>query len=703
MKDSLKKLMGMFPYFFDKSETSNFYKSQDVTNRRFQEVGNDLFKVCHGFHLDKKLLIWKEQVEPFVYTINFRVNFPYLKKVTLYKNNSVIYTDSFKYEDNVSSFEYSYNGDTLNDGHVNLIIPTDTFIIFVETWEEYSLVKGFPENDTLLGDEFDHDPSLDRIGEFNNIPRKEYIPLNNPDLYPATEPPFNDRLTEDDYHYMNRIMEYTIRLHDTPAPILEIWKLYGINATMENRERLLLKVFDETKHPFNKNTGHVGDWTPEPWEHKDKFCDYDDNLGEYFFIKTSTRIPVKGQNVIFYFKFLNSLGHYLTGDYSVDITLDGKNIVSNYIGNQYTLLSSNIPEDKDNYYIITAKNSSGEIIGEEEITISVRGCNSGDFYVSPSGSDKNNGKSRNKPFKTIQKAVNRVNGDKNLIVLLGGNYEITDCIKLNQSCTVLGCGSVLIENLEKNLFFNIPANDTLILQDLTLQYQGDVCEVGNTTFINNNGDKSSADVIILATNAPVLTITKLELVFENESYCVGDTINYTGTLKDRLGNALTNKTVKVTNVNDNTNRNCTTNNSGVYSGSLVAQRPGELTLNANFSGDSNYKASRATSTINIKIRLTDILEDYDYIVMDLSFDENTHDWNYITIPVSEIIILSDLSGAILNLKYNNKNVTFERFISYSNTDSLTKTDLNSLSGLLVGIEYDDYEVKYTKLEVNQIA
>ena len=719
MEDSLEKLFNLFPWFFDKSETSNFYKSQDVTNRRFQELSNDLFKIHESFHLNKRLLIWKEQVEAYKYTIHFVASFPNLKSVTLYKNDDVIYTESFEYEDQVSNFEYSYKGNTVNDGYSNLIIPTDTFRIFVETYDEYSLVKGFPENDTILGDEFDHDISLDRIGEFNDIPRKEYIPVNQ-DLYPATEPPYNDRLTEDDYHYMERMLEYNLRLHDTPAPILEIWKLYGINATMENRERLLIKMFDLEKHPnfidnrkdsngeylkdgdrwfsgtLNSTTGEIIEWTPEKWEHKDKFCDYEDNLGEYFFIKTSTRIPVKKQNVIFYFKFLDSLGRPLEGEYTVDIKLDNKTIVSNYVGEQYTLLSTSIPEDKDNDYIITAKNSNGEVIGEIEITISVRGCNNGDFYVSPSGNDNNDGTSRSKPFKTIQKAVNSVNGDQNLIIVLTGEYEITKGIALNQSCMIVGCGSVLIDNFTKNQFFTIPSGGSLVLQDLTLQYLGDVCNVEEISFENNNGDGSNADVMVLFTNAPYLVMTKLLLTIANRTYHVGDTITYNGTLKDRSNNALESKTVRVLNDSYSGRTYYTTDSNGAYSGTVTAKRPGIIKLSAYFDGDENYKSSRATVSVPIDIRVYDILKNYDYVVMDLTYDKATMDWKYTTKPVSEIHTLADLSGAVLKPKYTSQmDVTFERFVSYSTSESLTKTDLTNLQGLLVGILYDDYNVEYT--------
>ena len=113
----------------------------------------------------------------------------------------------------------------------------------METYNEYTIEKGFPENDEILGDIYDHDTSLDEIGALNNIPRKTYITTDD---YAHTEPPYNNRLTEDDYHYMNRILNYNLKLHNTPLPVLEIWKLYGIFSDMVNREQYLLKMFDET-------------------------------------------------------------------------------------------------------------------------------------------------------------------------------------------------------------------------------------------------------------------------------------------------------------------------------------------------------------------------------------------------------------------------------------------------------------------------
>ena len=724
MRNSLQNLLDEFPYFFDKRATSNFYKSQSVTNAQFQRMYQSIFEVVESFKLDKNCLIWKEQSEPYKYVINFVANYPHLKNVTCYKNDDVIYTESFSYDDNISKFDYSYEGNTINDVENNNrtdIIPQHQFKIIVETFDEFEIVKGYPENDDTQGNEYDHDPSLDEIGALHNIPRKQYLIVDE-DLYSATEPPYNDRSSEDDYHYMQRILNYLLLYHITPLPVLEIWKLYGITATMENREKLLLKVFDLEKHPnfiderkdsngdyiskgdrwfsgtLNEETGEITAWTPEAWEHQDKFCDYSSNLGKYFFVKVSTKIPVKNQSVIFYFKFVDSLAHDLKEQCTVDILLDNRVLYSNLTVSQKTIDSSEIPRDKDNIFTIIGRDSTGEIISSQDVIISVRGCNNGDFYVNPStGNDSNDGKTRSTAFKTIQKAVNSINGDKNFIILLSGNYEITSPIIVNKNCTIMGCGSVLVENLSENLFFTVAPDISLILQDFTVQYKGDICNISDTTFTNHNGNYEPANVLLLFTNAPIIVMTRLDVSFITRNYCVGDTVNFTGKLLDKYGDVMASKTISVTDGKNTVT--CTTNSSGVYTGTITAEKIGDLTLNASYAGEEGYKPSVATANININLRLRDLLLSYDYVVMDLEYDETTSDWNYLTKPVSEITKLADLNGAILNLQYNGYDVQFERFHSYSNNNYLSKTDMTKLRGLLVGIAYDDYNVQYMNAHI----
>ena len=115
MRNSLKNLLDMFPYFFNKRETSNFYKSQRVTNNLFKDVYQALFDTKESFRLNKRCLIWKEQSRPYDYTIHFVANFPFIKEVNILKDDVLIYSNSYEYEENMNEFNYDYTSSTLND------------------------------------------------------------------------------------------------------------------------------------------------------------------------------------------------------------------------------------------------------------------------------------------------------------------------------------------------------------------------------------------------------------------------------------------------------------------------------------------------------------------------------------------------------------------------------------------------------------
>ncbi|MBR3139706.1 MAG: hypothetical protein IKF11_02410 [Methanobrevibacter sp.] len=98
--------------------------------------------------------------------------------------------------------------------------------------------------------------------------------------------------------------------------------------------------------------------------------------------------------------------------------------------------------------------------------------------------------------------------------------------------------------------------------------------------------------------------------------------------------------------------------------------------------------------------LADVLKDYDYIVMDLTYDDESKDWDYSIIPVEDVTCLADIDGAVKNLVKVGGDVSFERFKSTSTNPNIGKSEYHSLAGLLVAIVYDDYTVKYANLEVN---
>lgn len=515
---SMKKLLDSFPYFLKKSSDSNFYKSEFVFNEQFKDLYNDLFQVYESFHLEKRLFIWKEQVSAYAYHINFVANYPYLKSVTCYKNNSVIYTEEYEYEDEVASFSYSYGGTSNN------IIPSDKFKIIVETYEEYRLVKAFPENDTQKGNEYDHDPSLDNFGELHNIPRKKYKKLNTSDLsssqiityYTKTEPPFNDRLTEDDYHYMNRIIQYLSYFHKLPLPVIEIWKLYGLNPEDEkeisfiNREKYLAKMFEESRH-LNENGEYDPYWKPKRWEHKDTiWCPVKPDI--FFFANVNNASPVQGMNITFDFEFIDEFARKTDTNYYIIPYIrtpsddDFKRYAEGFYrdtanqGFLWTIPTDELPGIETEYefdFVFHAYENYDEMMEENTnflesdiIKIIIKGCNTADFYVDcVDGLDTNDGKTRQTAFRTLKYALSQMHGSENVLALVNKNeyFYIDDVQVIDEICSIISCpaGATIYQNNGWE-FFKIMQDTSLYLQNINLKHKCCIMHSKSTDFIDKN-------------------------------------------------------------------------------------------------------------------------------------------------------------------------------------------------------------------------
>ena len=102
------KMLDKYPYFLDKREVSNLYKVTDVNNSIFQDLYNNLFQTYQSFHLNKKVLIWKTQYEPYVYQTHFRCGYPNLKSVKVYKNDILIHKRSYSEDAKASNFSWDY-------------------------------------------------------------------------------------------------------------------------------------------------------------------------------------------------------------------------------------------------------------------------------------------------------------------------------------------------------------------------------------------------------------------------------------------------------------------------------------------------------------------------------------------------------------------------------------------------------------------
>ena len=540
--NSLHSLLQLFPYFFDKSETSNFYKSQKVTNNIFKNIYNDLKEVYESFHLDKRLLVWKEQSEAYKYSMRFVSTFDLLKDVRVYCEDEIIYEaeyqlsedESYSYlvnetfhtytpfevpleieeeteneeeieytpiieiqhtvytqqhtiEENILTLDYSHNSTSEN------IIPSEKYYIHITTYDEYSFMKGFPENDETMGNIYDHDISLDEFGAENNVPRRQYTTINEEEYsqgeiitrYEKTDPSFNNQKTEDDYHYMKRLLTYLIKYHITPLPVLEIWKLYGVDATLINRDKYILRLFDENIHPPDENGEFT--WVPEPWEHKDFFVDEGNLFGDYFFVQANTVQPIRRQGVTFYLKFMNSLAEILHEDYfSVDIFLNGEPLAEDYKNSQFPVEAELLSEAREGNLFTFHGKKMGEVFKVINILVKVRGCGDADFYVDASSESEIEDGSYENPFKTVEKAIENVNGIYNLIAVFG-EVELEYIADVKEITYIIGCNNAkIINNIDHSKFFNILQNKTLTMQDITLKTFKNTTLLDNDIWINKN-------------------------------------------------------------------------------------------------------------------------------------------------------------------------------------------------------------------------
>lgn len=542
--ESFKELLSKFPYFLNKQEGSNFTTSEHIFNNRFQEIYNDLFKVYLAGKIKKHVLIWKDQETAYDYEMNFAVYLPFLKEISIIKIynqtttendvsitsqvEEVIYYETYEYEDKIENFYYVYSESTDD------LIPDVQYKISVKTYEEYEIVKGFPENDVWVdGSVYNHDKSLDEFGVLINLPRRDYIETSD---YANTTPPYNNRLTEDDYHYLNRILFYLENLMSVPLPVLEVWKILGIDIDsiqLLNRERILCKMFETSRHTLNGE--YNPNWAPRTWEHKDPWCI--GTQGEIFlFAYVNNANPIQLQDFTFSFNIRDGLGRETFNDYSSDFDIMMDNVIDEsenpfYIvpfidgvmvddvvlmsDEKWTLNTEDIG-NIDARFIFKCFSTLEEVENEkvinggvfqifendvvsDEILVSVRGCNSADWYVNPIiGDDSNEGDSLEAPFATLTKALTMVEGSKNIISLSNDIHVISEIPVIRTNTNIISCPnySPTILNEAGDKFFKISQDHWLYLQNVNLAHSLYHTHISDATFYNKNINPSFLNVVL---------------------------------------------------------------------------------------------------------------------------------------------------------------------------------------------------------------
>ena len=603
MMESMKSLLSKFPYFLDKRSVSNFYKSESVFNNRFKEVYNDLFQLGLSFHLSKSLWVYREQSEDYNFKMHFFAFLDHIKHVTILKNDVIIYSKGYTFDENVDTFEYSYMDTSLNK------VPVDKYMLIVETYDEYHLEKGFPENDEAQDNVYDHDESLDTIGLFLDVPRKKYIPVDEYD-YSRTEPPYHPILTlddgltvnatEDDYHYMCRLLEYISRYHTESLPTLEIWKDLGVDADIQNREYRLCKMFEESLH--NE------DWSPLDWEHKDPQCVSDDE-SYFLFVMVDNDSPFRGQQVRFTLQVLDSLGHNVTKDFLFLPFLDGEHIGEEIIDNYVFIVdSSDLDMTAENVFRFKGFSSmealendllenNGLFVEEglfsDEIIIIVKGCNDGDYYVSCDGDDSNDG-SKEYPFETVEHAFSVVEPNE-VIILVDEEYNLEDIIDVPCSCTLVSCADDYSTLLPaQSTVFVVEQDVMFTMIGVGMKYK--CCELfaENTTFWNNNPTNNPLNITL---NRLVGCKPFTRMTVAAEAVIAGETSNITGSIVaiDRVtGEETPLPDAEIKLLLDGTPLNpVTTNKDGVFAATATVNGVGGHTVEAEYIETATHCGSKA--------------------------------------------------------------------------------------------------------------
>lgn len=95
-------------------------------------------------------------------------------------------------------------------------------------------------------------------------------------------------------------------------------------------------------------------------------------------------------------------------------------------------------------------------------------------------------------------------------------------------------------------------------------------------------------------------------------------------------------------------------------------------------------------------KLHEVLGNHFYFVSDIIYEDGAV--KYLTKPIIEVHCLKDLSGAVKNLNMTSeKEIEFDRFESDSAQSVLGKAEVESLNGLLLGLEFEDHAMKYIQI------
>lgn len=263
-KTVLEELLDEYPGFLDRRPSSNHYKDSMIDSEPLQALKFNMYKSKLARRIKRPLKIWREQTQPHIYDIKYEINLENIKRVKLYtQSNKTSPTELLQDSGELLEGLNEYNGIYTDETDLDPI-PESFYFVEVEDYNGYIFQKGIPENNTVLGDIYDHDGALDVWGVKLQIPRRRYKTNIEPDDYPYTIPPYFIDETEADRDYEERMLEIMQDYQNYPLPSVETKRILGIMPTCQGRWRAVLagehiqdEEYNSSVFDFNMSLGDI--------------------------------------------------------------------------------------------------------------------------------------------------------------------------------------------------------------------------------------------------------------------------------------------------------------------------------------------------------------------------------------------------------------------------------------------------------------
>lgn len=145
MYKSLEYIKKYFPYFLDKSSTSNTHKVSGLIDKSYKETLNSLEKIRNGYLFLQDPESWMEHIS--ISTTEYEGTQSY--KIDILAEDIKELTISNLTTGKEEKVEFTY------DDHKNvytyiLAYSTDNFLVTVETWHEYTYTTNTSDYNTDL-------------------------------------------------------------------------------------------------------------------------------------------------------------------------------------------------------------------------------------------------------------------------------------------------------------------------------------------------------------------------------------------------------------------------------------------------------------------------------------------------------------------------------------------------------------------------